>query len=234
MLLSSVSHDLKTPLASIIGSLSVHQNMFAALPEEQRQELLANALDEAYRLDSFITNILDMTRLESKQVKFRKEWIPPQDILRHVEKRMKERLRFHKLNIHYDTMMNVELCADVMMTEQVIQNLLDNAGKYTPFGTAIDVTLEQAGPDLVIRIRDYGPGIPDDSIEKIFDKYTRLKKRDAKIAGTGLGLAIARTIMHEQCGDIIVANHPDGGAIFNVIVRNWRKKEDNKEKEEAA
>lgn len=216
MLLSSVSHDLKTPLASVIGSLSVYHSMRDKLPEERLMMLTRTALEEAQRLDSFITNILDMTRLESGDIVFKREWIDPMEMLLRVRKRIRPRLREQTINI-LPMREHVEIEADVMMSEQVLQNLLDNAIKYSPSGSEIDLGMRLADGGLVIEVRDRGKGIPEDKHEHVFDKYSRLKMEDSRVAGTGLGLAISRSIMESQEGTIRVSNHPDGGAIFTLF-----------------
>ncbi len=225
MLLSSVSHDLKTPLASVIGALSVYQTMGTNLSEEHRQTLIMTALEEAQRLDSFITNILDMTRLESGGIDFRKEWITPDDIFRKVERRMKNRMRNHQLIVSLPPEPN-EISIDPSSAEQVLQNLLDNAAKYTPSGTQIDLRAYPDGKQYVIELRDHGDGIPADKLGKVFDKYARLHKADSQVAGTGLGLSICKSIMQAQGGRIEATNHPDGGAIFTLVFPQWRRKRD--------
>ncbi|MBM3618898.1 MAG: DUF4118 domain-containing protein, partial [Alphaproteobacteria bacterium] len=126
LLLSSVSHDLKTPLASIIGSLSVYHSMFDKLSDEHKMTLTHTALDEAQRLDSFISNILDMTRLESGHIKFKSEWHDPVHLFKQVTKRMRNRLREREV-VLVPPKENVEVCVDSVMTEQLFQNLIDNA-----------------------------------------------------------------------------------------------------------
>lgn len=225
MLLSSVSHDLKTPLASIIGSLSVFRSMGINLPEEQRNMLIFTALEEAQRLDSFITNILDMTRIESGQITFKQEWVRPTELMQNVKRRLRDRLRHHELVVQSDGPEPVEIAVDSSMTEQVIQNILDNAGKYTPVGTPIEVSWSANDHGFALQVRDHGAGIPEDQADKIFDKYTRIKRQDSQIAGTGLGLAIARSVIEAQGGTITVGNHPDGGAVFTIALPQWRKAE---------
>lgn len=221
MLLSSVSHDLKTPLASVIGALSVYQTMGTNLSEEHRVTLITTALEEAQRLDSFITNILDMTRLESGEVDFRKEWTDPSEILRKVERRMKNRLRNHSLSVKPPEA--AEIHADPNSIEQVLQNLLDNAAKYTAPGTNIELRGFEQGRQFVFELRDHGDGIPTDKLGTVFDKYARLRKADSQVAGTGLGLSICRSIMQAQGGSIEAANHPEGGAVFTLTFPQWRK-----------
>lgn len=228
MLLSSVSHDLKTPLASVIGSLSVYRSMSANLSEEHRLSLINTALDEAQRLDSFITNILDMVRIESGQVEMKQDWVKPDELISEVCKRLRQRLRAHTL--HFQPSNNpIEVRMDAMMTGQVLQNLLDNAVKYTPVGTVIDVTWE-ADPDsgFKLHVRDHGPGIPEDKLDKVFDKYARINRQDSQVAGTGLGLAIAKAVMAAQGGFVVAGNHPEGGAIFTISLPSVQKSKKKK------
>ncbi len=222
MLLSSVSHDLKTPLASIIGSLSAYHSMYDSLPDEQKRMLTATALDEAQRLDSFISNILDMTKIESGDIRFKREWCSPDEIVATVAKRLRQRLTHHTLTIER-LKDRIEVEADQMLLEQVVQNLLDNAAKYAPAGTEITVSMTIDDHDaFTFSVRDRGQGIPDGEQDAIFDKYTRLKKTDSKVAGTGLGLAICKSIMEGMKGSIAVYNHEKGGAVFQLKLHNWR------------
>lgn len=223
MLLSSVSHDLKTPLASVIGSLSVYRTMGENLSTVHRQTLISTALDEAMRLDSFITNILDMTRLESGQVKMKPQWVKPFEMAKEVKRRFRDRLRDHILTISFEVD-DAEVFVDRMMTEQVFQNLVDNAVKYTPAGTEIVLGGKECDKErFEITVRDYGPGIPAGRLQSVFDKYERIRKQDTQVAGTGLGLAIAKAVIEAQGGEIKAGNHPDGGAVFTVYLPKWRK-----------
>ncbi|MDE3060340.1 MAG: DUF4118 domain-containing protein [Pseudomonadota bacterium] len=228
ILLSSVSHDFKTPLAGIIGALSVHRSLGERLTPQKRAELIDSAIEEAQRLDSFITNILDMTRLESCDIRFRKEWYSFEAMVAEVTRRLKHRLRQHQLAIDLCAP-DVEVYADIMMTEQVLQNVLDNASKYTPPGTCIDISCQlEPNGRLICFVHDHGPGLPPDRLNHIFDKYARLHKKDSQIAGTGLGLAISKTIMEAQGGSIVAANHPEGGALFTLCLPQWRRLDQTK------
>lgn len=222
MLLSSISHDFKTPLAGIIGALSVHRSLGEKLAPQKRNELIDAAMEEAQRLDSFITNILDITRLESGNVRFRKDWHSIESLIAVVAKRLQYRLRHHELVVH-SCPKPIEVYMDAMMTEQVLQNLLDNACKYAPPHTKIEIT---CGGDktsgLLCEIRDHGTGLPEDRLGSAFDKYARLHKKDSQVAGTGLGLAISKAIMEGQGGSIAAANHPEGGAVFTLTFPQWR------------
>lgn len=226
MLLSSVSHDLKTPLASIIGSMSVYKRMKKGgrLDDVTADELIDTALDEAQRLDSFISNILDMTRIESGDITFDEEWIEASQPIRNVKKRLRQRLNNHHLRLHAIDA-GVEVRMDKMMTEQVLQNVIDNAVKYSPSATDIDLTYGKHANGFAYIIRDHGLGVPEDKMGAVFDKYERLKQSDRKVAGTGLGLAIAKAIMEKQGGGISVRNHPEGGAEFTLWYPNVRVSE---------
>ncbi|MBO6827597.1 MAG: DUF4118 domain-containing protein [Sneathiella sp.] len=223
MLLSSVSHDLKTPLASIIGSLSIYKRMQGAgrLKQEIADELTDTALEEAQRLNSFISNILDMTRIESGDIQFNEDWVPVDEMLSQMPRRMRHHLKSSTLKIA-ELPPDVEIQADQMMTEQMLQNVIENALKYSPDGSVVMVLCETSDDNLVIKIQDQGPGIPEDKLEAIFDKYERLKMSDSKVAGTGLGLAICKAVMEKQNGKITVLNRPEGGAEFQLRFRKYR------------
>ncbi|WP_025897034.1 ATP-binding protein [Sneathiella glossodoripedis] len=224
MLLSSVSHDLKTPLASIIGSLSIYRRMQKAgrLTEDTANELTDTALEEAQRLNSFITNILDMTRIESGDIEFSQEWVLPSSLLASMPKRLKQTLKGNKILFDTETE-PCEVYADKLMTEQVLQNLIDNAAKYSPANTDIEIGFGPYEDGFAIWVRDFGSGIPDEKMEAVFDKYERLKRSDTQVAGTGLGLAISKAVMEKQEGRIWATNHTEGGAIFTIWFPKWRK-----------
>jgi len=222
MLLSSVSHDLKTPLAGIIGALSTYNTLKDRLKPTQQKELLDCSLEEAQRLDSLISNILDMTRLEAGNIKFHREWHNIRELTESVVKRLAHRIKARELALHFPGI-EIEARLDNIMTGQVLQNLIDNACKYTPMGTKIEVSWEtDEDHGLICQVRDHGTGIPPEKLESVFDKYTRLQKQDMQTPGTGLGLAIARSVIEGQGGWIRAANHPDGGAVFTFYLPEWR------------
>lgn len=228
MLLSSVSHDFKTPLAGIIGALSVYRSLGERLSVQKREELIEAAIEEAQRLDSFITNILDMTRLESGNIRFNKDWYSLRSMVENVVKRLRYRCRQHQLVVQ-PLPNGIEVFMDTMMTEQVLQNLLDNACKYTPRGSRIEIACTVvAGKGVLCEVRDHGPGLPAEKADRVFDKYERLQKKDTQVAGTGLGLAISKAIMEAQGGTITATNHSEGGAQFTLCLPQWRKVESTK------
>ncbi len=202
-LLASVTHDLKTPLASVIGSLSSIRHL-PSLNESARQELIVTAHEEAKRLDGFIHNILEMTKIEAGTIDVEKDWHYPAALVQRVTRRLQYFLqdRQVKVTVHDE---DVQLYIDNHLIEQVIQNLIDNAAKYGAPGTAIEVDIWKKPDQGCIAVSNHGPGIPQDLKRKIFDKFYRTSKRDHAVAGTGLGLSICQAIMQMHGGSIDVS-----------------------------
>lgn len=193
-LLSSVSHDLKTPLASIIGSLSAIKQLGKSLSKEDITELNSNALDEAERLHSFINNILSMSKMESGHIKLNKKWIGAADLVKETMKNLSRVEETHTIAIE-SSLKKYALNVDARLLQQVLQNLIDNAAKYSPVKSTITIGCEMKGKTkLAICVRDEGHGIPEEDLPRIFDKFSRLEKKDTKVAGTGLGLSIVKTL----------------------------------------
>lgn len=215
-MLSSVSHDLKTPLAAIIGSLEIHERMRSMLTPEKAQTLLETALKEAYRLDGFITNILDMAKLENGMVKVRHETCHVHALLQDCIEKSGHRFKNMRITVE-PIIPEIVLETDNALLCRAISLLLDNALKYSPEGRGdIRISALRDDSNVTIVIHDNGPGIPEEKIEEIFSKYTRLGRGDHQNAGTGLGLPIARAIVHLLGGDIHAANHGEGGAVFRL------------------
>jgi K+-sensing histidine kinase KdpD len=216
-MLSAVSHDLKTPLASVIGSLEVMERMKDRLSPEKQKELFAVALEEAYRLDAFVTNILDMAKLESGTVKPQRETMECDVIVRQAVARMGRRLS--QSTVQVVPADKVSFVTDVVLLSRVLNLLLDNAVKYGGRKPVITITYGRAGGDAYISVADEGDGIPADKIDTIFCKYTRISKQDNQIAGTGLGLAICKEIMKLLGGAIRAGGNPTGkGSAFTLSV----------------
>jgi two-component system sensor histidine kinase KdpD len=191
------------------------------LTEDTAQELAVTALEEAQRLDSFITNILDMTRIESGDIHFNRTWVNVDVPVKTVLSRLRQRLQYHHIKVVNEAD-GIEIYADPMLTEQVLQNVIDNAVKYSPKQTQITVRLRIEHDQFVFEIEDQGEGIPEDKREAIFDKYERLRHQDSHIAGTGLGLAIARAVMEKQDGWVQAQNVDAGGALFTLSFNTYR------------
>ncbi len=215
-LLTSISHDLRTPLASILGAASSLDSYGELLDTGGRRELLATIREEAERLNRFVTNLLDMTRLESGAVTPRRE---PADI---GEVAGTAFARAAKVLAHHRAVLDVVpdlplLDLDVVLFEQVLFNLLDNAAKYAPPGTEVAIRVRRDSAEIRVQVADEGPGIPDDAVQRVFDKFTRLHGADRQRPGTGLGLAIARGFVEAMGATITAANRRDrSGAVFTI------------------
>jgi two-component system sensor histidine kinase KdpD len=215
-LLTSISHDLKTPLAAILGAAGTLRQLSGALDDAAKADLLATIIDESERLNRFIANLLDITRLESGA-------IVPQTTLQDLGELVGSALaRGAKILAHHKV--DVELAADLPMLEldpvlfeQVLFNLLDNASKYAPANTAIRIRRCREAQSVVLQVLDEGAGIPAGDVERIFDKFYRAQKGDQVRAGTGLGLAISRGFVEALKGTITAANRADrSGAVFTI------------------
>ncbi|HKU55323.1 MAG TPA: ATP-binding protein, partial [Rhizomicrobium sp.] len=217
-LLTSISHDLRTPLASILGSASSLKQYRGQLSEADQSELLATIQEEAERLNHFIANLLDMTRLESGALMPNLDQIELADVVGSVLRRTCRLTQHHTLALDLDSGLPM-LRLDPVLFEQILFNLIDNAAKYAPAGTTITLRARREGAVVKASILDEGPGLPDDDRERIFDKFYRVRARDRQRAGTGLGLAIARGFMEAMGGTVTVANRSDrSGAVFTLTI----------------
>jgi len=200
-LLSSLSHDLRTPLVSIMGAASSLISYDEALSRDNRRDLAQTIQDEAERLNRFVQNLLDMTRLGSGTLKPRIDWADLADIVGGAVERAARLTRSHAVKVDIDPNIPL-LCVDAVLLGQVFFNLLDNACKYSAPGTAIKVWARKVADHISIEVADQGPGIPEADREKVFDMFYRVSQSDSQTAGTGLGLAICRGIVEAHGGTI--------------------------------
>ncbi|HEY1736181.1 MAG TPA: ATP-binding protein, partial [Methylovirgula sp.] len=215
-LLTSISHDLRTPLASILGAATSLKSYDAVLDQTAKGELVSTIQDEAERLNRFIGNLLDMTRLEAGAIEPQGDLVDLGDVVGSALGRAAKVLTDHLIEVELDP--NLPLVkVDPVLLEQVLFNLLDNAAKYTPQGTKVLMRAQREGSSVRLDIIDEGKGIPDADRERIFDKFYRIQAADRKRAGTGLGLAIGRGFIEAMGGAITVTNRTDrSGAIFTI------------------
>lgn len=217
-LLTSISHDLRTPLASVLGAASTLRDLDAALPAEAKADLLATVIEESERLNRFIVNLLDMTRLEAGAVAPN---LAPQDVAETVDtalRRTQKILGGHRVAVEIDPDLPT-LRLDPVLFEQVLVNLLDNAAKYAPEGSTVTVRARHDGRTVRIEVLDEGFGLPEGDVERVFDKFYRVRKSDHVRAGTGLGLAISRGFVEAMGGTVTAANRRDRlGAAFTVTL----------------
>jgi two-component system sensor histidine kinase KdpD len=215
-LLTSISHDLKTPLASVLGAASTLRDLGAGLTEAQKNELLATMIDESERLNRFIANLLDMTRLESGAIVPNTAPHDVGEIVGSALRRAGKILSHHKVSLELAANLPM-LQLDAVLFEQVLFNLLDNAAKYAPAGTTISIRGARDQGTFSLQILDEGGGIPPEELESVFDKFYRAQKGDHVRPGTGLGLAISRGFVEAMHGTISAANRADrSGAVITV------------------
>ena len=215
-LLTSISHDLRTPLASILGTVSSLRSFPEKYGTTEREELLATLQEEAERLNRFVANLLDMTRLESGAIELKVELIDVAEIVGAALQRAGNVVAGHRVEVDIEAGLPM-LRLDAVLFEQVLFNLLDNAAKYSPAGSRIDVRAKRDGEFVKIEIVDEGPGIPPADFERIFDKFYRVQAQDRRRAGTGLGLAICRGFVEALGGWIVARNRRDrSGAVLTI------------------
>jgi two-component system sensor histidine kinase KdpD len=215
-LLTSISHDLRTPLASIIGTVSSLRRYADKYDAADRDELLATLESEAERLNRFVSNLLDMTKLESGMIDMKLDLADVAEIIGAALERTASVLARHQIKVSLAPDLPM-LRLDPTLFEQVLFNLLDNAAKYAPAGSRIDLRAGRDGDVVAVQVMDEGPGIPPDDLERIFDKFYRVQAQDRRRAGTGLGLAICRGFIEAQGGRIEAQNRRDrSGAILTI------------------
>ena len=220
-LLSSISHDLRTPLASIEGAGSTLLEQDTPLAPPVARELLTTIVEESQRMTRMVTNLLDMVRVESGHLTARTSWVPLEEVIGVARLRLDAQLRAHPVEVHLpaDPLL---VPIDELLMEQVVVNLLENAARYTPPGTPISITAARAGAAVEVEIADRGPGIPAGEEEAVFRKFYRLGAAGptdpGALAGTGLGLAICRGVVTAHGGRIWVERRAGGGASFRFTI----------------
>jgi two-component system sensor histidine kinase KdpD len=213
-LLSSVSHDLRTPLAVITGAASTLVDAAGSIDEETRLDLMKTILEESERLNRLIRNLLDMTRLDSGTVRVKKEWLPLEEVVGSALNRLDARLAGRDVHVELPPDLPLVPC-DAVLIEQALINLLENAAKYSEGPIEINATL---GPkEVVVEVADRGPGIPAGEQGRVFEKFYRAI-REGGPSGVGLGLAICRAIVAAHGGRIWAQNRHDGGASFRFAL----------------
>ena len=221
-LLNSISHDLRTPLATVMGSATTLIDYGKTLKPDVRGDLLISIREEAERLNRYVGDLLDMTRLEGGALKTRSEWTDVRDVLAAAIGRVSRRLENRKLSRDFPhELTSVE--TDPGLLEQAIVNILENAIAYSPDGSAIDVAAYEDRGNVVISIEDEGPGIPQTDIERIFEKFRRLEEpsdrtRGERNKGAGLGLSIAKGFVEAMGGRIAAASPLIGGRGTRILI----------------
>ena len=217
-LLTSISHDLKTPLAAVLGAAGTLRDLSGKLTDAEKVDLLATVIDESERLNRFIANLLDMTRIESRAILPNAAPHDVREIVGSALQRASKILARHKVKLELaDDLPMVGL--DPVLFEQVLFNLLDNAAKYAPAGSTVFIRGRRESASVCLQVLDEGEGIPPEQLEQIFNKFHRVEKGDRVRAGTGLGLAISRGFVEAMHGTITAGNRSDGsGAVFTIML----------------
>jgi two-component system sensor histidine kinase KdpD len=210
-LLAALSHDLRTPLTSLVALAESLAVSAPPLSEPQRQ--MAQALrDESTRMSTMVSNLLDMARIQSGDVRLNLQWQPIEEVVGSALRDCRAVLSGHLVATHVPGDLPL-VRFDAVLIERVLCNLLENAAKYTPPGSTVTVSAQLHGVWLNILVEDNGPGLPNGQEERIFEKFTRGERESAK-PGVGLGLAICRAIVEAHGGAIRANSRPQGGAVF--------------------
>ena len=210
-LLSAISHDLRTPLAALVG-LADSMPLTQPAPSGQQLEIAASMREEALRMNSLVNNLLDMARLQSGAVRLNRQWQPLEEVVGASLDAVRSTIAGHRIKVDLpDDLPLLEL--DAALIERVLSNLLENAAKYTPAGSTIAIGAAPSGADIDVWVADNGPGLPAGKEEEIFKKFERGQKESAT-PGVGLGLAICRAIIAAHGGTIRAENRREGGARF--------------------
>jgi two-component system sensor histidine kinase KdpD len=217
-LLTSISHDLKTPLAAVLGAAGALRDLSKSFDENAKADLLATIIEESERLNRFIANLLDMTKLESGAVVTNAALHDVGEIVGSALQRAGKLLAKHRVEMEISSDLPL-VRVDAVLFEQALFNLLDNAAKYAPPATTVRVQCWRDEDNICVQIFDEGDGLPARDLERIFDKFYRVQKGDQVRAGTGLGLAIARGFVEAMQGTISAANRTDRpGAVFTITL----------------
>jgi two-component system sensor histidine kinase KdpD len=215
-LLNSISHDLHTPLVSVLSALSTLRESSAVLDDKARRDLIDAGLNEGERLNHMLSNLLDMSRIEGGTLKLSLQLAELKDLINVALEQVGNRHGTHPVHMNIPDNLPYIL-VDPGLIVQAFINILDNSFKYSPPESSVDITAELRGEQVEIAIIDHGPGIPPEDLERVFDKFYRLQRPNS-VAGTGLGLSIVRGIIEAHGGTVNAANNPNGGTIIRLVL----------------
>ncbi|HWT52593.1 MAG TPA: ATP-binding protein, partial [Caulobacter sp.] len=204
-LMNSVSHDLRTPLSTVLGASTTLLDYGDRMKKAVREDLLLSIREEAERLSRYVANLLDMTRLEGGGLRLRMDWIDVRDVLNAAAERIGRRLSGRTLARDYPPTLTL-VQADASLLEQAVVNILENAITYSDPGSRVEIAAYEDRGNVVISIEDEGRGVPIVELERIFDKFRRLEEPTDRYQGAGLGLAIAKGFVDAMGGRIAAAS----------------------------
>ena len=217
-LFNSISHELRTPLATILGSAATLVEAEELYSAKERRELLENIEDGATRMDRVVANLLDTARLESGMMQLKTDWCDIQDVIGAALSRVEEQIKGRPLDVWVPEGLPL-LRGDCVLLEQVVINLLDNATKYSPAGSPIEIRVVSGDFGIKVTIADRGLGIAEADLPHVFDKFYRAHQRMKSIPGTGLGLSICKGIVEAHGGSIRAENREGVGSISGLPYR---------------
>ncbi len=212
-LLSAVSHDLRTPLATIQGALSGVLERGDRLPANQQKELLETARNEADRLNRLVHNLLDLTRVQSGDMKLNYDWHPPEEIIGAAVAQLERKLVGRELNINIAPDLSL-MYVDGLLLEQVLINLLENAERYSPAGSPVEIKAYRSGDLAILEVCDRGRGFAAGEETRVFERFYRAQPNEK--GGAGIGLTICDAIVRSHGGTIDAHNRDGGGACLRV------------------
>jgi two-component system sensor histidine kinase KdpD len=211
-LLNSISHEIRTPLTAITGAAAELQSRLDSRQTAGTQELNQQITESAERLNHVVENLLDLSRLESGRLALRKEWHDPADVIAIALESVRRPLSRHTVNVVVREPIPL-VRIDLQLFEHALTNLLLNAALHTPEGTQIEVGTDSDSDSVRWWVSDQGPGIPTETVPRIFEKFYRVSSSSA---GTGIGLSIAKGIVEAHGGTISATNNPKHGCRFSV------------------
>jgi K+-sensing histidine kinase KdpD len=214
-LLASLAHDLRTPLTAIRVAATNLQASW--LTDEDRREQSEVVLTEVAHLTRLFQNILDMARIDAGAVELTKQWVHPLEVIEAARDQVKHALRDHPVEVQGGSD-DVLVRLDPRLTAAALSQLLENAAQYSPEESPVDVTALNTGTELLIHVRDRGPGIANEELPRLFDRFYRGTSGGRRTGGTGMGLSIARGLLAVQGGRVLAGNAVEGGAIFTIAV----------------
>ena len=215
-LFNSISHELKTPLSAILGSVSTLLENDEYYKKEDRLELLSNIKDGSLRMERLIANLLDTARMESGMMKLKLDWCDLEDIVGTALRRMQGLLKYHHMKVEVESDLPF-IKGDCVLLEQVFVNLIDNAIKYSEPQSEIRICLKKSSACVEISFVDEGVGVPQGDLNKIFSKFYRVEQ-PKKVSGTGLGLSICKGIIEAHSGKIFASNRSGGGTMIQITL----------------
>ena len=216
-LMNSVSHDLRTPLSTVLGSATTLIDYGDTLKPAVRKDLLLSIREEAERLSRYVGDLLDMTRLEGGGLSIRSDWTDVRDVLNAAAQRVSRRLGARRVTRDFPDRLSA-VKADPALLEQALVNILENAIAYSPDGTTIELAAYEDRGSVVISIEDEGKGIPTADLERVFDKFRRMEEPSDRSKGAGLGLAIAKGFVEAMNGRVAAASPIHQGRGTRVLI----------------